>query len=145
LKYCELNSCQNNGVNKLIFNKKKSFYTCTCECKSMYFGKLCQYQYRCKNCKNNMCIRNNTCLSCKSESEGDYCKYRKSDRFKMCLNNGTIKIHKKTIECDCKPNIYGKYCEINCSDICLSKNCVMKANLFVICQLRSVQLLSQFR
>ncbi|KAF0992047.1 hypothetical protein HZS_2232, partial [Henneguya salminicola] len=134
LKFCEIiHPCQNNGENKLILNESKSFYNCKCECKSINFGKFCQYKYRCRNCNNNVCIRNNTCLNCSSSWGGKNCQNRIIKRCNFCLNNvsGTIKLNKKKLECDCKPNFYGKYCEINCSHICSSNICSMKAIIFL--------------
>ncbi|KAF0992569.1 hypothetical protein HZS_1296 [Henneguya salminicola] len=97
-----------------------------CECKSGNYGKFCQKKYRCKNCNYNACIKNNTCLRCKSGWNGENCKNRIINRAKMCLNKGKIKIYKKKLECDCKSSFFGKYCEINCSDICPSNDCTMK-------------------
>ncbi|KAF0988865.1 hypothetical protein HZS_7322 [Henneguya salminicola] len=98
-----------------------------CDCKSANFGKLCENEYRCKNCKNNACIRNNICLSCKPGWNGENCENRIIDSYQMCLNKGTIKINNKKFECDCAPNFYGQYCEINCSYICPTNNCSMNA------------------
>ncbi|KAF0986362.1 hypothetical protein HZS_1121 [Henneguya salminicola] len=97
-----------------------------CECKSVYFGKLCTEKYRCKNCNFNTCITNNTCHGCKPGWDGKNCKNRNINKYKMCLNN-EIKIYSKKISCDCEPNYLGKYCEINCSNICQSNNCSLKA------------------
>ncbi|KAF0985717.1 hypothetical protein HZS_1901 [Henneguya salminicola] len=131
LKYCQLVTCQNDGVTSLILNSKKvSFNSCMCECKSRYFGKLCQHKYRCKNCNINGCARNNSCLNCASGWNGKNCLNRIIDTQKICLNNGTRKINATNFKCDCNPPFYGKYCEINCSDICLSNHCSMEAIIF---------------
>ncbi|KAF0990542.1 hypothetical protein HZS_5616 [Henneguya salminicola] len=103
-----------------------------CDCKSLNFGKYCQYKYRCQNCKRNACIRNNRCMSCTSGWEGENCKNRIIKRYNMCLNNGAIRINKKKLKCDCEPNFFGKYCEINCSYICPNGSCSMKAIIFKI-------------
>ncbi|KAF0991728.1 hypothetical protein HZS_104 [Henneguya salminicola] len=104
-------SCLNEGVEKLIHSFNKKFYECACECKSENFGNLCQYKNRCVNCQKNACIANNTCIKCRNGW------------------GGPLQLNNEKFECDCKDNFYGRFCEINCSNVCASNNCSMKVNL----------------
>ncbi|KAF0992847.1 hypothetical protein HZS_1016 [Henneguya salminicola] len=65
---------------------------CVCECKKQYHGDYCQHtsEFRCSNCKENVCSGLNYCSKCKYAEEGKACDIRATRKYKICHNNGII-------------------------------------------------------
>ncbi|KAF0987045.1 hypothetical protein HZS_1382 [Henneguya salminicola] len=88
------NPCKNNGNYTLVSSpnqvkiiiKQKKFFSCICKCPNKYFGKYCNYEYRCKNCKNvELKLKNTTIIcECGDNYSGKYCEINCT---KFCLSH----------------------------------------------------------
>ncbi|KAF0991692.1 hypothetical protein HZS_3232 [Henneguya salminicola] len=118
--------CKNHGVS--IFTSKKNILKIECKCSDGYFGKKCEYKYRCHNCEDKFCQQHN-CNKCLIGWAGTYCQIDLT--IKYCENGGIQNIDKKNHKtCNCSLGYTGKRCELNCHFILQLKMSLNLKNKF---------------
>jgi len=104
----ELSACESKCTNFLETG------VCTA-CQVGFYGSQCSYE--CPNGCSGMCDFNKgTCDACKVDYYGHKCDKNCYLRCSGCHQNGTC------LQCT-QPDMYGTYCDQQCSSLCINKTC----------------------